>query len=162
MVLEPGVTEDHALLPEVRDGEEHPLRMGFIMEDHVYYLRDLSGFIRGTIHIEHWYGTKDASGANTLRTDKIFIYEIACGSRVQKRFDGVYFTSVHGTDLYREDDRCSAGVKGIGGELSGEPLFPFGPPRQGRPDQSGGGECVYRFTDICIDFFYVQYSKPIY
>jgi len=25
-----------------------------------------------------------------------------------------------------------------------------------------GGECVYRFTDIYIDFFYVQYSEPIY
>jgi len=162
MVLEPGVTEDHALLPEVRDGEEHPFRVGFIMEDHVYHLRDLSGFIRGTVHVEHWYGARDVPSANTLRTDKIFIYEIARGSRVQKRFDGVYFASISGTDLYREDDRHSTGVEGIGGELSGESLFPFGPPRQGCPDQSGGGECVYRFTEICIDFFYVQYSEPIY
>jgi len=53
MVLEPGVTEDHALLPEVRDGEEHPFGVGFITEDHVYHLRDLSGFIRGTVHVEH-------------------------------------------------------------------------------------------------------------
>jgi len=162
MVLEPGVTEDHALLPEVRDGEEHPFRVGFIMEDHVYHLRDLSGFIRGTVHVEHWYGARDVPSANTLRMDKIFIYEIARGSRVQKRFDGVYFASISGTDLYREDDRRSTGIEGIGGELSGESLFPFGPPRQGCPDQSGGGECVYRFTEICIDFFYVQYSKPIY
>jgi len=162
MVLEPGVTEDHALLPEVRDGEEHPFGVGFIMEDHVYHLRDLSGFIRGTVHVEHWYGAGDVPGANTLRTDKILIYEIACGSGVQKCFDGVYFACIRGTDLYREDDRRSAGVEGIGGELPREFLFLFGPPRQGCPDRSGGGECVYRFTDICIDFFYVQYSEPIY
>jgi len=74
----------------------------------------------------------------------------------------VYFASISGTDLYREDDRRSAGVEGIGGELSGESLFPFGPLRQGCPDWSGGGECIYRFMEICIDFFYVQYSEPIY
>jgi len=94
MVLEPGVTEDHALLPEVGDGEEHPFRVSFITEDHIYYLRDLSGFIRGTVHVEHWYGARDVPGANTFCTDKIFIYEIACGSGVQKRFDGVYFASI--------------------------------------------------------------------
>ena len=119
MVLEPGVAEDHALLPEVRDGEEHPFGVGFITEDHVYHFRDLSGFVRGTIHIEHWYGARDVPGANTLRTDKIFIYEIACGSGVQKRFDGIYFASVSGTDLYREDDRRSVGIKGVGGESPG-------------------------------------------
>jgi len=53
MVLEPGVAEDHTLLPEVRDGEEHPFRVGFIMEDHVYHFRDLSGFVRGTVYVEH-------------------------------------------------------------------------------------------------------------
>ena len=119
MVLEPDVAEDHALLPEVRDGEEHPFRVGFITEDHVYHFRDLSGFVRGTVHVEHWYGARDVPGADTLRTDKIFIYEIACGSRVQKRFDGMHFASVSGTDLYRKDDRHSAGIEGVGGELSG-------------------------------------------
>jgi len=119
MVLEPGVTEDHALLPEVGDGKEHPFGVGFITEDHVYHFRDLSSFIRGTVHIEYWYGARDVPGANTLRTDKIFIYEIACSSGVQKHFDGMYFTSVSGTNLYREDDRCSMGVEGVGGELSG-------------------------------------------
>jgi len=134
MVLEPGVTEDYALLPEVADGEEHPFGVGFITEDHVYHFGDLSGFIRGTVHVEHRYGARDVPGANTLHTDKIFIYEIACGSGVQKRFDGMYFASVSGTDLYREDDRHSAGVEGVGGESSGESLFPFGPLRQGCPD----------------------------
>jgi len=119
IVLEPGVTEDHALLPEVGDGEEHPFGVGFITEDHVYHFRDLSGFIRGTIHVEHQYGVRDVPGANTLRTDKIFIYEIACGSRVQKRFDGMYFASISGTNLYREDDRRSTGVEGVGRESSG-------------------------------------------
>jgi len=164
MVLEPGVTKDHALLPKVRDGEEHPFGVGFITEDHVYHLRDLSSFIRGTIHVEHLYGAEDIPSANTLRTNKISIYEIACGSEVQKHFDGVYFASICGTDLYRKDDRRSAGIEGVGGELSGESLFPFGPPRQGCPDRSRGGErgCVYRFTEICIDSFYIQYSEPIY
>jgi len=82
MVLEPDVTEDHALLPEVRDNKEHPFRVGFIMEDHVYHLRDLSSFIRGTVHVEHWYGARDVPSANTPCTDKISIYEIARGSRV--------------------------------------------------------------------------------
>jgi len=119
MVLEPGVAEDHALLPEVRDGEEHSFGVGFITENHVYHFRDLSGFVRRTVHVEHWYGTRDVPGANTLRTDKIFIYEIACGSRVQKHFDRMYFASISGTDLYREDDRCSAGIKGVSRESPG-------------------------------------------
>jgi len=119
MVLEPGVAEDHALLPEVRDGEEYPFRVGFITEDHVYHFRDLSGFVRGTVHVEHWYGARDVLGADTLCTDKIFIYEIACGSGVQKRFDRMHFASVSGTDLYREDDRRSMGIEGVGGESSG-------------------------------------------
>jgi len=62
---------------------------------------------------------RDVPGANTLRTDKIFVYEIARGSGVQKRFDGMYFASVSGTDLYREDDRHSAGIEGVGRESSG-------------------------------------------
>ena len=119
MVLEPGATEDHALLSEVGDGEKHPFGVGFIIEDHIYHFGDLSGFIRGTIHIEHRYGVRDVPGANTLCTDKIFIYEIACGSGVQKRFDEMYFASVSGTDLYGEDDRRSAGVEDVGGESSG-------------------------------------------
>jgi len=119
MVLEPGVTEDHALLPEVGDGEEHSFGVGFIMEDHVYHFGDLSSFIRGTVHVEHRYGARDVPGANTLRTDEIFIYEIACGSGVQKCFDEMYFASVSGTDLYREDNRRSAGIEGVGRESSG-------------------------------------------
>ena len=119
MVLEPGVTKDHALLPEVGDDEEHPFGVGFIMEDHVYHFRDLSGFIRETVHVEHQYGVRDVPGANTLCTDKIFIYEIICGSRVQKRFDRMYFASVSSTDLYREDDRRSTSVESVGGESSG-------------------------------------------
>jgi len=118
MVLEPGVAEDHALLPKVRDGEKYPFGVGLIAEDHVYHFRDLSGFVRGTVHVEYWYGARDVLGADTLRTDKIFIYEIACGSGVQKRFDRMYFASVSGTDLYREDDRCSAGIEGVGRESS--------------------------------------------
>jgi len=155
MVLEPGIAKDHALLSEVRDGEEHPFGVGFITENYVYHFRDLFGFVRGTIYVEHWYGARDVPGANTLRTDKIFVYEIACDSRVQKCFDRMYFASVSGTDLYREDNRRSAGIEGIGGESSGQFLFPFGPLRQGCPDWSRGGGCIYRFTGVCIDFFYV-------
>ena len=82
MVLEPGVAKDHALLPKVRDGEEHPFRVGLIMENYVYHFRDLPCFVRGAIHVEHWYGAKDILGANTLRTDKVLIYEVACSSGV--------------------------------------------------------------------------------
>jgi len=119
MVLELGVAEDHALLPEVRDGKEHPFGVGFIMKDHVYHFGDLSGFVRGTVYVEHWYRARDVPGANTLCTDKIFVYEIACGFRVQKHFDRMYFASVSGTNLYREDDRHSVGIEGVGREPSG-------------------------------------------
>ena len=119
MVLEPGVTEDHALLSEVGDGKEHPFGVGFITEDYVYHFGDLSGFVRGTVHVEHQYGARDVPGANTLCVDEISVYEIVCGSRVQKCFDRMYFTSVSGTDLYREDNRRSASVESVGGESSG-------------------------------------------
>jgi len=157
VVLEPGVAKDHALLPEVRDGKERPFGVGLITEDYIHYFRDLSCFIRGAVHVEHRYGTRDALDTNTFHTDKILVYEVAGGSGVQKCFDRMHLAGVSGTDLYRQDDRRSAGVEGIGRESSGEFFFPFGPPRQGCPDQSGGEErgCVYRFTNFCIDFFYV-------
>jgi len=108
MVLEPGVAKDHALLPEVRDGKERPFGVGLIMEDYIYHFGDLSCFVRGAVHVEHQYGTRDALGTNTFRTDKILVYEVAGGSRVQKYFNEIYFTSVSSTNLYREDDRHSA------------------------------------------------------
>jgi len=64
----------------------------------------------------------------------------------------MHLAGVGGTDLYRQDDRCFAGVEGVGRESSGEFLFLFGPLRQGCPNWSGREECIYRFTDICIDF----------
>jgi len=157
MVLEPGIAEDHALLPEVEDGEERPFRVGFITEDYIYHFGDLPCFVRGAIYIEHRYGTRDAPGTDTFCTDKILVYEVAGGSRVQKRFDEMYLAGAGGTDLDRQDDRHSAGIKGVGRELFGESFLPFGSSRQGCPDQSGGGErgCVYKFTNFCIDFFYV-------
>jgi len=157
MVLELGVAKDQVLLSKVRDGEERPFGVGLITEDYIHHFGDLSCFIRGAIHIEHWYGTRDVLGTDTSRMDKILVYEVAGCSGVQKRFDGMHLASVGGTDLDRQDNRRSAGVKGVGRELFGESFFPFGSPRQGCPDWSGGGErgCVYRFTNFCIDFFYV-------
>jgi len=157
MVLEPGVAEDHALLPEVRDGKERSFGVGLITEDYIHHFGDLSCFVRGAVHVEYRYGTRDAPGTNTFHMDKIFVYKVAGGSGVKKRFDGMHLAGVGGTDLYRQDDRRSVGIEGVGGELSGESFFPFGPPRQGCPDRSGGGErgYVYRFTNFCIDFFYV-------
>jgi len=162
MVLETGVAEDHALLSKVGDGKERPFRVGFITENYIYHFRDSFCFIRGAVHVEHRYGMRDALGANTLRMNKIFVYEVASSSGVQKCFDGMHLTGVGGTDLYRQDDRCSTDVEGVGRKSSRESLFPFGPPRLSCPDWSRREECVYRFTDICIDLFYVQYSKPIY
>ena len=108
VVLEPGVAEDHVLLSEVRDGKEHPFGVGLITEDYIHYFGDLSCFIRGAVYVEHWYGTRDAPGTNTFCTDKILIYEVASGSRVQKRFDGMHLAGVGGTNLYKQGNRRSA------------------------------------------------------
>jgi len=118
MVLEPDVAEDHALLPEVRDGKEHPFRVGLITEDYIHHFGDLSCFVRGAIHVKHWYGARDVLGANTLHTDKVFIYKVACSSKVQKCLDRMHLASVSGTNLYKKDDRCSVGIKGVGRESS--------------------------------------------
>jgi len=157
MVLEPGVAEDHALLPEVGDGEERPFGVDLITEDYIHHFRDLPCFVRGAVYVEHWYRTRDAPGTDTFCTDKILVYEVAGGSGVQKRFDGMYLAGVGSTDLDRQDNRRSASVEGVGGESFGESFLLFGSPRQGCPDQSERGErgCVYRFTNFCIDFFYV-------
>jgi len=125
MVLEPGVAKDHALLPKVRDSKEHPFGVGLITEDYIHYFGDLSCFVRGAVHVEHWYETRDAPGTNTFCTDKILVYEVADGSEVQKRFDGMHLAGVSSTDLYRQDDRRSAGVEDVGGESSGKFFFPI-------------------------------------
>jgi len=68
MVLEPGVAEDHALLPKIGDSEEHPLRVGLIMENYVYYFGDLPCFVRGAIHVEYRYRASiRATGAQDSR-----------------------------------------------------------------------------------------------
>jgi len=150
------------LPPKAGDSEECSFKVGLVMEYYIYHFGDLPCFIGEAIYVVHRYEARDALGGNTLRMDKIFIYEATYSSRVQKHLDGVHLADVGGTDLDREDDRCSMGIESVSGESFGESLFLFGPLRQGFPVWSGGEECVYRFTDICIDFFYVQYSEPIY
>jgi len=129
MVLEPGVAEDHVLLPEVGDGEERPFGVGLITEDYIHHFGDPPCFIRGAVYVEHWYGMRDAPGTDTFHTDKILVYEVAGGSRVQKRLDRMHLAGVGGTDLDRQDDRHSAGVEGVGGESFRESFLPFGSPR---------------------------------
>jgi len=119
VVLEPGITEDHVLLPEAGDSEERSFGMGFVAEDYIYNFGDPACFVGGTAHVVHWYGTRDAPSVNTFRPYEVSIYEVACSSRVQKRFNGVHLAGVCGADFYWEDDRRSAGVEGIDGESFG-------------------------------------------
>jgi len=119
VVLEPGITEDHVLPSEAGDSEEHPFRVGFVTENHVYYFRDLICLIGGAIHIVHWYGARDALGVNVFRSDEVSIYEVACSSGVQKRLDGMHFAGVCGADFYWQDNRRPASVEGVDRELFG-------------------------------------------
>jgi len=119
VVLEPGITEDHALSSEARDSEERPFGVGFVIENHVYYFRDLTCLVGGAIHIVHRYGARDAPGVNAFRSDEVSIYEVARSSGVQKRLNRMHLAGVGSTDFYREDDRRSAGVKGVDGESFG-------------------------------------------
>jgi len=116
VVLEPGITEDHVLLSKVGDSEECPFGVGFVAEDYVYNFGDLACLVGGTVHVIHRYGARDAPSVNTFHSDEVSIYEVAHSSGVQKRFDGVHLAGVCGADFYWEDDRRSAGVKGIDGE----------------------------------------------
>jgi len=119
VVLEPGITEDHALSSEAGDSEERPFGVGFVTENHVYHFRDLTCLVGGAIHVVHRYGARDALGVNAFRLDKVSIYGVARSSRVQKRLDGMHLASVGGTDFYQEDDRRSVGIEGVDGELFG-------------------------------------------
>jgi len=119
VVLEPGVTEDHVLLSKAGDSEERPFGVGFIAEDYVYNFGDLACLVGRPVHVVHQYGARDAPSINTFCPYKVSIYKVARSSRVQKRFDGVYLTSVCGANFYWENDRRSAGVKGIDGESFG-------------------------------------------
>jgi len=119
VIFEPGITEDHALSSETRDSEERPFGVGFVMENHVYHFRDLTCLIGGAVHVVHRYRARDALGVNTFHTDEVLIYEVARGSGVQKRLDGMHLAGVCGTNFYREDDRHSMGVEGVDGESFG-------------------------------------------
>jgi len=119
VVLEPGITEDHVLLPEAGDSKECSFGVGFVAEDYVYNFGDPACFVGGTVHVVHWYGARDALSVNTFRPYEVSIYEVAHSSRVQKRFNGVHLAGVCGADFYWEDDQRSAGVKGIDGESFG-------------------------------------------
>jgi len=119
VVLEPGITKDHALSSEAGDSEERPFGVGFVTENHVYHFRDLTCLVGGAIHVVHRYRARDAPGVNAFRSDEVSIYEVARSSGVQKRLDGMHLAGVGGTDFYREDDRHSAGVEGVDGESFG-------------------------------------------
>jgi len=119
VVLEPGITKDHALSSEAGDSEERPFRVGFVTENHIYHFRDLTCLVGGAIHVVHRYGARDALGVNAFCSDEVLIYEVAHSSGVQKRLDGMHLAGVGGTDFYQEDDRRSAGVEGVDGESFG-------------------------------------------
>jgi len=100
VVLEPGITEDHVLPSKAGDSEEHPFRVGFVMENHVYHFRDLTCLVGGAIYIVHWYRVRNALGVNAFHLNKVSIYEVACSSRVQKRLDRMHLAGVCGADFY--------------------------------------------------------------
>jgi len=104
VVLEPGITKDHALSSETGDSEEHSFGVGFVTENHVYHFRDLTCLVGGAIHVVHRYGARDAPGVNAFRLDEVSIYEVARSSGVQKHLDGMHLAGVGGTDFYQEDD----------------------------------------------------------
>jgi len=119
VVLEPGITEDHVLLSKTGDSEERPFGVGFVVEDNVYNFRDLACLVAEAVHVVYWYGARDAPSVNTFCPDEVSIYEVTRSSGVQKHFDGVHLAGVCGADFYWQDDRRSAGVKGIDGESFG-------------------------------------------
>jgi len=119
VVLEPGITKDHALFSEAGDSEERPFGVGFVTENHVYHFRDLTCLVGGAIHVVHRYRARDAPGVNAFRSDEVSIYEVAHSSGVQKHLDGMHLAGVGGTDFYRKDDRHSAGVEGVDRESFG-------------------------------------------
>jgi len=104
VVLEPGITEDHVLPSEAGDSEERPFGVGFVMENHVYYFRDLTCLVGGAIHIVYRYGARDALGVNAFHSDEVSIYKIARSPRVQKHLNRMYLASVCGADFYWQDD----------------------------------------------------------
>jgi len=119
MVLEPSIAKDHALPSEAGGSEECSLRVGFVTEDYIHYFGDLTYLVRRAIHIVHQYGARDTPSTNAFHMNKVFIYEVARSSGVQKYLDGMYFTGVGGANLYRKDDGHSTSIKGVGGELFG-------------------------------------------
>ena len=104
VVLEPGITEDRVLPSKAGNSEEHPFRVGFVMENHVYHFRDLTCLVGGAIYIVHWYGVRNALGVNAFRLNEVSIYEVACSSRVQKRLDRMHLAGVCGADFYWQND----------------------------------------------------------
>jgi len=119
VVLEPGVTKDHVLPSKAGDSEEHPFRVGFVMENYIYHFRDLTCLIGGAIYIIHQYGARDAPGVNAFRSDQVSIYEVAHSSRVQKRLDGMHLAGVCGADFYWQDDQHPASIEDVDGESFG-------------------------------------------
>ena len=104
MVLEPGITEDHVLPSEAGNSEEHPFRVGFVMENHIYHFRDLTCLVGGAVHVVHRYEARDALGINAFCLDEVSIYEVAHSSGVQKHLDGMHLAGVCDTDFYWKDD----------------------------------------------------------
>ena len=119
MVIEPGITEDHVLPSKAGDSEERSFGVGFVMENHIYHFRDLTCLVGEAVHVVHWYGARDAPGVNTFCSDEVSIYEVACGSGVQKHLDRMHLAGVCGADFYWQDNQHPASIKGVNGESFG-------------------------------------------
>jgi len=119
VVLELGVTEDHTLPSKAGDSKGCPFGVVFVTEDYIHHFGDLTGLVGGAVHVVHWYGAKDAPGANIFHMDKVLIYEVAHSSGVQKCLDKMHLAGVSGADFYWKDNQHSASIEGVGGELFG-------------------------------------------
>ena len=137
--------------------------MSLVVEDYIYYFQYLLCLIGRTINIEDQYGLRDGSSVNSLGVDKVTIYKVAGSSTVQECLNGVEFASVSCADFHQQDQECSMCIQDIGKELFGQLFLLFWSlgscmDHQGRKRE----EYICQFIVICINFFYIEYSKPIY
>jgi len=82
--FEPGEAQNEVLFAKARDGEEHPFRVGVVLEDYVSHFRDFPSLIWSAVHIENRDRVRQLPSADSVSPNKVLIDEAPSCSRIQQ------------------------------------------------------------------------------
>jgi hypothetical protein len=100
MFLEPGVSEDRALLAKLRDGKQGSLGMVIVSEDDICDLANHASLVRGSIDVIDRNWAKEFSCRNVICTNIFCVHEKSFGATIDQRRSAAFHAGVGCLEFY--------------------------------------------------------------